>query len=157
MAITRLPKPSVACPDWPTEATACFRPAGLPLPRSSSRTAQRVSLCKATSIIQWSFYVPSFFCSLQTREYYVRVTVRRVAAGNVGMNLIYEVADSQGRTPYRNPGNGLVSDRIRLADVHLARPDACFAKMWGYDFSIRPEQSSPFVIGKVEVSTEPFK
>jgi hypothetical protein len=35
--------------------------------------------------------------------------------------------------------------------------EACFAKMWGYDFSIRPEQSVPFVIGKVEVSTIPFK
>ena len=29
--------------------------------------------------------------------------------------------------------------------------------MWGYDFTLRPEQSVPFVIGKVEVSTEPFK
>jgi hypothetical protein len=35
--------------------------------------------------------------------------------------------------------------------------DACFATMWGYDFSIRPEQSVPFVIGKVEVSTIAFK
>jgi hypothetical protein len=35
--------------------------------------------------------------------------------------------------------------------------DACFAKMWGYDFRIRPEQSVPFVIGKVEVSTIAFK
>ena len=35
--------------------------------------------------------------------------------------------------------------------------DACFSKMWGYDFVIRPEQSIPFVLGKVEVSTEPFK
>jgi hypothetical protein len=29
--------------------------------------------------------------------------------------------------------------------------------MRGYDFSFRPEQSVPFVIGKVEVSTAPFK
>ena len=27
---------------------------------------------------------------------------------------------------------------------------------WGNDISFRPEQSQPFVIGKVEVSTEPF-
>ena len=29
--------------------------------------------------------------------------------------------------------------------------------MWGNDITLRPEQSVPFVIGKVEVSTEPFK
>jgi hypothetical protein len=29
--------------------------------------------------------------------------------------------------------------------------------MWGYDFCFRPEQSVPFVIGKVEVSTQPLK
>jgi len=34
---------------------------------------------------------------------------------------------------------------------------ACFAKMWGSDFTIRPERSIPFVLGKVEVGTEPFK
>jgi hypothetical protein len=28
--------------------------------------------------------------------------------------------------------------------------DASFSKMWGYDFSFRPEQSVPFVIGQVE-------
>jgi hypothetical protein len=35
--------------------------------------------------------------------------------------------------------------------------NACFAKMWGYDISFRPEKSAPFVIGKVEVSLEAFK
>jgi hypothetical protein len=35
--------------------------------------------------------------------------------------------------------------------------DASFSKMWGHDLVIRPEQSVPFVLGKVEVSTEPFK
>ena len=30
-------------------------------------------------------------------------------------------------------------------------------RSWGYDITLRPEQSIPFVIGKVEVSTEPFK
>jgi len=29
--------------------------------------------------------------------------------------------------------------------------------MWGSDFTIRPERSIPFVLGKVEVGTEPFK
>jgi hypothetical protein len=34
----------------------------------------------------------------------IRLTVRRVAGGNLGMNCSYEVADSQGRVPYRNRG-----------------------------------------------------
>ena len=35
--------------------------------------------------------------------------------------------------------------------------DACFSKMWGYDFVIAPEQSILFAIGKIEVSTVPFE
>ena len=50
------------------------------------------------------FFVHPSFAGFRTREYYVRVTVRRVAPGNVGMNLLYEVADSQGRNPYANTG-----------------------------------------------------
>lgn len=33
---------------------------------------------------------------------------------------------------------------------------ACFAKAWGYDVNFGLEKSAPFVIGKVEVSTEAF-
>src|SRR5262249_54150977 len=51
-----------------------------------------------------SFFVHPSFAKFHTSEYYVRVTVRRVSAGNVGMNLLYEVADSQGRSPYANTG-----------------------------------------------------
>jgi hypothetical protein len=104
-----------------------------------------------------SFYVHPSFASFQTKEYHVRVSVRRVAAGNVGMNLIYEVADSQGRMPYKNTGKwfGVTKENgWQTYTWHVT--DACFSKMWGYDFSIRPEQSIPFVIGKVEVSTVPF-
>jgi hypothetical protein len=105
-----------------------------------------------------SFYVHPSFAKFQTREYYVRVTVRRVAAGNVGMNLIYETADSQGRTPYANTGKWFGTSQDggwQTYTWHVT--DACFSRMWGYDFSIRPEQSIPFALGKVEVSTEPFK
>jgi hypothetical protein len=105
-----------------------------------------------------SFWVHPSFATLQQREYYVRATVRRVGAGNVGMNLIYEVADSQGRSPYANVGQWFGTkegDGWQTHTWHVT--DACFAKMWGFDFSIRPEQSVPFVLGKVEVSTEPFK
>lgn len=73
------------------------------------------------------------------------------------MNLIYEAADSQGRTPYKNRGQWFGASKDngwQTYTWHLT--DACFAKMWGYDFSIRPEQSVPFAIGKVEVSTVPF-
>ena len=35
--------------------------------------------------------------------------------------------------------------------------DACFSKMWGYDFVISPEQSVPFAIGKIKVSIKPFQ
>jgi hypothetical protein len=105
-----------------------------------------------------SFYVHPSFAKITTKEYYVRATVRRVAAGNVGMNLIYEVADGQGRSPYANTGkwgSATKDDGWQSISWHVT--DACFSKMWGYDITLRPEQSIPFVIGKVEVSTEPFK
>jgi hypothetical protein len=105
-----------------------------------------------------SFYVHPSFATFQTKEYYVRATVRRVAAGNVGMNLLYEVADSQGRAPYANAGKwfgATKDDGWQTYTWHVT--DACFSKMWGNDITLRPEQSVPFVIGKVEVSTEPFK
>jgi hypothetical protein len=105
-----------------------------------------------------NFYVHPSFATFQTKEYYVRATVRRVAAGNVGMNLFYQAADSQGRTPYKNVGQWFgVSPAFGWQTHTWHVTDACFSKMWGYDLSIRPEQSVPFVLGKLEVSTEPFK
>jgi hypothetical protein len=86
------------------------------------------------------------------------VAVRRVAAAHVRMNLIYEVADSQGRSPYANTGKwgGATKDEgWQTISWHVT--DACFSKMWGYDITLRPEQSVPFAIGKVEVSLEPFQ
>jgi polysaccharide biosynthesis protein PslG len=105
-----------------------------------------------------AFYVHPSFANFQTSEYYIRVTVRRVAPGNAGMNLLYEVADSQGRTPYKNREQwyGVANEAgWQTHTWHVT--DACFSKMWANDFTIRPEQSVPFVIGKVEVSTVPFK
>lgn len=105
-----------------------------------------------------NFSVHPSFGNLQTREYYVRVTMRRIASGNVGFNINYAAADSQGRTPYKNRGiwfSAKPDMGWQTQTWHLT--DACFSKMWGYDFSFRPEQSVPFVIGKVEVSTEPFR
>lgn len=104
-----------------------------------------------------SYYVHPSFASMLTREYYVRVSVRRVTAGNVGMNLFYELADTQGKTPYKNVGQWFSvgkEDGWQTCVWHVT--DACFAKMWGHDISFRPEQSQPFVIGKVEVSKEGF-
>lgn len=105
-----------------------------------------------------NFYVHPSFASPQTRDYYIRVAVRRLGSGNVGMNLLYEIADSQGRTPYVNRGKWFGASQDsgwQTYTWHVS--DASFSKMWGYDFSIRPEQSVPFVLGKVEVSTQPFK
>ena len=105
-----------------------------------------------------SFYVHPTFASFQTKDYYVRATVRRIAAGNVGMNLRYEVADSQGRSPYTNVGQWFGVTQESTWQTHTWHcQDACFSKMWGYDFVISPEQSVPFAIGKVEVSTVPFE
>jgi Glycosyl hydrolase family 10 len=105
-----------------------------------------------------SFFVHPSFASFQTKEYYVRVHVRRVAPGNVGMNLFYEVADSQGRSPYRNRGQWFgVGRKMGWHAYTWHVTDACLSRMWGYDVSIRPELSVPFVIGKIEVSTTPFK
>ncbi len=104
------------------------------------------------------FYVHPSFANFETKEYYIRTTVRRVSAGNVGMNLLYEVADSQGRTPYANTGKwGGFSNETGWQTYTWHVTDACFSKMWGYDLMLRPEQSVPFVIGKVEVSMEPFQ
>jgi hypothetical protein len=105
-----------------------------------------------------SFYVHPSFADFASREYYIRVQVRRVGPGNVGMNLLYEVADSQGRAAYKNREQwfgATVDNGWQTHTWHVT--DACFAKMWGFDFSLRPEQSVPYVIGKVEVSTTPFK
>jgi len=105
-----------------------------------------------------NYYVHPSFADLSTSEYYVRITVRRTAPGGVGMNCIYEVADSQGRAAYKNRGEwfGLSPDEgWQTHTWHLK--DAGFSTMWGFDLGFRPEQSSTFVIGKVEVSTEPLK
>lgn len=103
------------------------------------------------------FHVHPTFASVHTREYFVRITVRRVTPGNVGMNLVYEVADSQGRAPYKNVGTWFSLGKDDGWQTHTWQvKDACFAKMWGYDLNFVPEQSQPFVIGKVEVSTEKF-
>ena len=105
------------------------------------------------------FYCHPTFASFQTKEYYIRLTVRRVGRGNAGMNLNYEVADSQGKTAVqRIAGSGLVLSKDTGWQTHTWHvTDACFSKMWGYDFNFRPENSAPFVIGKVEVSTVPFE
>ena len=103
------------------------------------------------------FHVHPTFAAIHTREYFVRLTVRRVTPGNVGMNLLYEIADSQGRAPYKNVGTWFALGKDDGWQTHTWQvKDACFAKMWGYDLSFAPEQSQPFVIGKVEVSTEKF-
>jgi hypothetical protein len=103
------------------------------------------------------FYVHPSFANFSRREYYVRATVRRVAEGNIGMNLLYEVADSKGKSPYANTGKwGGFSNETGWQTCTWQIQDACFSKMWGYDLVLRPEQSVPFVIGKLEVSTEPF-
>jgi polysaccharide biosynthesis protein PslG len=105
-----------------------------------------------------SFYVHPSFASIHTREYFVRASVRRVAAGNVGTNLLYEIADSQGKSPYRNTEKwfGATADNGWQTNTWHVK-DACFSKMWGNDFTLRPEQSIPFAIGKIEVSTEALK
>ncbi len=70
----------------------------------------------------------------------MRVSVRRLGAGNAGMNLIYEMADKSGRAAYKNreqwygANNG---DGWQTHTWHLT--DACFSKMWGNDFTLRPE------------------
>ncbi|HYQ39386.1 MAG TPA: hypothetical protein VER09_10655, partial [Pseudomonas sp.] len=105
-----------------------------------------------------NFYVHPSFATVQTKNYFIRIAVRRLTAGNLGMNLRYEVADSQGRAPYANAGRWFGASADTGWQTHTWQvADASFAKMWGYDFSIRPEHSVPFVLGKVEVSTEPFE
>lgn len=105
-----------------------------------------------------TYFVHPTFAKFDTQEYYVRVTIRRVAPGNVGFNLNYEAADSRGQTPYKNREiwfGATPANEWQTFTWHVT--DACFSKMWGYDIAFRPEQSVPFVIGKIEISTEPLK
>ena len=104
-----------------------------------------------------TFYVHPSFADFSTRDYYVRVTTRRIGPGNVGMNFNYEIADSKGRGAYKNKGEWYSLSEDTGWQTHTWHvTDACFSKMWAYDFNFRPEQSVPFVIGKVEVSKTPF-
>jgi hypothetical protein len=92
-----------------------------------------------------------------TREYYIRASFRRINPGNVGMNFHYEVTDSQARGPMRSSGGWYsLPDGMDWQTHTWHVTDASFSKMWGYDFSLNPEQSVPFVVGKVEVSIKPF-
>jgi hypothetical protein len=105
-----------------------------------------------------SFYVHPSFASFATDDYYVRLTVRRLAPGNLGMNCYYEVADSQGRGPYKNREQWYTVPKEEGWHTQIWHvTGACFAKMWGYDITFGPEQSVPFVIGKVEISKTPLK
>ncbi len=70
---------------------------------------------------------------------------------------MYEAADSQGRTPYKNVGQWFgASAEFGWQTYTWHVTDACLSTMWGYDISLRPEQSVQFLVGKVEVSTEPL-
>ncbi len=105
-----------------------------------------------------AFYVHPSFANLATSNYFVRLTMRRITRGNLGMNFNHEIADSQGHGAYRGTGAWFSlpeDDGWQTNTWHVT--DACFSKMWGFDFSFNPEKSEPFVIGKVEVSTEPFE
>ena len=131
--------------------------------QSGERTMPKVSYPDGSSGIlmganeRVQFYVHPSFASVNTSEYYVRIKVRRIVPGNVGMNLVYEVADSKGATPYRNQGTWFsVSKDEGWHTFTWHVKDACFAKMWGYDISFVPEHSQPFVLGEVEVSIAPF-
>ena len=104
-----------------------------------------------------SFFVHPSFADSNTSEYYVRLTLRRIGAGNVGMNFNYEVADSKGRSPYKSSGEWYsLPDGAEWQTQTWHLTGACLSKMWGYDFNFRPEKSVPFVIGKVEVGKAPF-
>jgi hypothetical protein len=105
------------------------------------------------------FYLHPSFANIKTRDYYIRLTLRRIGAGNVGMNFAYEIADTKGQNgPMRNSG-GWYSAGAQMGwqtkTWHVT--DASFSKMWGYDINFKPEKSVPFAISKVEVSTEPFE
>jgi hypothetical protein len=105
-----------------------------------------------------TFYLHPSFANLKTRDYYIRLSLRRLGPGNVGMNCSYEVADNKGQIgPMRNSGGWFsLPEREGWQTQTWHVTDACFAKMWGYDINFRPEKSVPFVIGKVEVSLEAF-
>lgn len=107
------------------------------------------------------FIIHPSFANLKTHEFYIRVTARRISppkAKNCGMNLIYEVADSRGSWPTTTTVEwfGLSDDTTTWQTHTWHVTDAAFSKMWDYDIAFSIADSDPFVIGKVEVSTEPF-
>lgn len=104
-----------------------------------------------------SFTVHPSFATIKNKEYYIRLSFRRITSGNDGMNFSYEVADSDAKGPLRHSGGWYsLSPDMGWQTHQWHVTDAAFAKMWDFDFSINPEQSVPFVVGKVEVSTQPF-
>jgi hypothetical protein len=55
------------------------------------------------------------------------------------MNLFYEVADSQGRPPYKTAGQWFSVPKEDGWQTHTWRvSDACFSRMWGYDAGTAP-------------------
>ena len=127
------------------------------------------------------FMVHPSFANLITHDYYIRVTARRITPNKTPdsyckMDLVYEVADSKGQggpmriagrdttgpeiTAYKGEAKGevfMLSENPSQWQTHTWHlTDAAFAKMWGYDFAFLIDQSDPFVIGKIEVSTRPF-
>ncbi|HEY1068013.1 MAG TPA: hypothetical protein VGE52_17950, partial [Pirellulales bacterium] len=104
-----------------------------------------------------TFSVHPTFADFDDSEFYVRVTVRRLEATNIGMNVFFAAADGQGRSPYKNVGTWFGLNSSDDWQTHTWRVQgASLCKLWGFDFSLRPEQSAPFAIGKVEVSKTPF-
>lgn len=109
------------------------------------------------------FTVHPSFATINTHDYYLRVTARRLTPrqspkSSPRIKLVYEIADSKGGKPYVYG-----SEPFELADDpgvwqthtwHIT--DACFSKMWGFDFELRIDGAEPFVIGSAEVSTKAF-
>jgi len=105
-----------------------------------------------------SFYVHPSFAGLDGRDFYVRLTVRRLGPGKRGgSTCTTRWPTARGARPTKNCGVWFSLSAETGWQTHVWHvTDACFSKMWGYDISFRPEQSVPFVVGKVEVSRVAF-
>jgi len=127
---------------------------------SDGTTGQKMNAPGVPGGTDINFAVHPSFASAATKTYYVRVTARRITTNvnYAGMNFFYQAWDPALWNPYVAASGGWWSLPNDL-DWHTHTwqiTNACFTRMWGYDFFFRVDGSDPFVIGKVEVSTSPL-
>lgn len=127
---------------------------------SDGTTGQKMNAPGVSGGTDINFAVHPSFASATQKTFYVRVTARRLTTNvnYAGMNFFYQAYDPALWNPYVAASGGWWSlpNDLNWHTKTWQITNACFTRMWGYDFFFRVDGSDPFVIGKVEVSTSPL-